>query len=148
MLLLFYLYLLFKPTDIDPRATAGVLARQALPMGLMNELPTSKDPLPCDSELCRRRSWSIYVFDRMISISYGLRLGIPDEAMQVPLQSIMVHEYASSEGYQYTIVLQVSRHVICLRQLEASIVNSMHKHEIVARYQEMRHRIEDWYTQG
>lgn len=147
-LLLLGLYLLFKPSDMDPRAVAGILARQAMALGLVNDPPNSHNLSPRSLELRRRLSWSIYVFDRMISISYGIPLGFPDEAMQVPLPSIMIHEYASQEGHQYTIALQVSRHVIALRQLEARIAHAIYSQSLPARHQELRRQTEDWYTQG
>ncbi|KAJ5710891.1 hypothetical protein N7488_005047 [Penicillium malachiteum] len=147
-LLLLSLYLLFKPDDMDPRAIVGVLTRHALAIGLVSETPSSQKLSPRALELRRRLSWSIYVFDRMIGISYGLPFGLPDDAMQVPLPSIMIHEYGSEEGHHYTIALQVSRHVIALRQLETRIVNSIYKRGILIHPQELRRQIEDWYTQG
>ncbi|KAJ5738425.1 hypothetical protein N7493_001580 [Penicillium malachiteum] len=147
-LLLLGLYLLFKPDDMDPRAIVGVLTRHALAIGLVSETPSSQKLSPRALELRRRLSWSIYVFDRMIGISYGLPFGLPDDAMQVPLPSIMIHEYGSEEGHQYTIALQVSRHVIALRQLETRIMNSIYKRGILIHPQELRRQIEDWYTQG
>lgn len=147
-LLLLGLYLLFKPSDLDPRAIVGIIARHALAIGLFAEPPNAEDTLPRALEFRRRLSWSIYVFDRMISISYGLPFGFTNETMQVPLPSIMIHEYASEEGHQYTIALQVSRHVISLRQLETRIVNSIYNKSSSLPSQELRRQIEDWYTQG
>ncbi|KAJ5162257.1 transcriptional regulator family: Fungal Specific TF [Penicillium capsulatum] len=147
-LLLLGLYLLFKPSNMDPRAISGILTRQSMTLGLLNDPPHSPSHSPRSLELRRRLSWSIYVFDRMISISYGIPLGFPDKAMQVPLPSIMIHEYASPEGHQYTIALQVSRHVIALRQLEACIVQVIYNQNLSARHRELRRRIDDWYTQG
>ena len=147
-LLLLGLYLLFKPDNLDPRAIVGVLARHALAIGLMSEPPSSLNLSPRALELRRRLSWSIYVFDRMISISYGLPFGFPNDAMQVPLPSIMIHEYGSEDGHQYTIALQVSRHVVALRQLETRIVNSIYNRGPSIHPQELRRQIEDWYTQG
>jgi hypothetical protein len=147
-LLLLGLYLLFKPNDLDPRAIVGVLTRHALATGLVSETPTSQKLSPRALELRRRLSWSVYVFDRMIGISYGLPFGIPNASMQVPLPSIMIHEYGSPEGHQYTIALQVSRHVIALRQLETRIVNSIYHQGPPVHTQELRRQIEDWYTQG
>ncbi|KAJ5652331.1 hypothetical protein N7507_009757 [Penicillium longicatenatum] len=147
-LLLLGLYLLFKPNDLDPRAIVGVLTRHALATGLVSETPTSQKLSPRALELRRRLSWSVYVFDRMIGISYGLPFGIPDDSMQVPLPSIMIHEYGSPEGHQYTIALQVSRHVIALRQLETRIVDSIYHQGPPVHTQELRRQIEDWYTQG
>lgn len=147
-LLLLGLYLLFKPNDLDPRAIIGVLTRHALATGLVSETPIIRKLSPRALELRRRLSWSIYVFDRMIGISYGLPFGIPNDSMQVPLPSIMIHEYGSPEGHQYTIALQVSRHVIALRQLETLIVNSIYQKGTSVHTQELRRQIEDWYTQG
>lgn len=147
-LLLLGLYLLFKPNDLDPRAIVGVLTRHALATGLVSETPTIQKFSPRALELRRRLSWSIYVFDRMIGISYGLPFGIPSESMQVPLPSIMIHEYGSPEGHQYTIALQVSRHVIALRQLETFIVDTIYQKGPPIHIQELRRQIEDWYTQG
>lgn len=142
------MYLLFKPSDLDPRAIVGVLTRHAQSIGLLAEPQNAADLLPRTLELRRRLSWSVYVFDRMVSISYGLPFGFANEAMQVPLPSIMIHEYASEEGHQYTIALQVSRHVVSLRQLETRIVNSIYNKSSSLPPQELRRQIEDWYTQG
>ncbi|KAJ5798024.1 uncharacterized protein N7503_007320 [Penicillium pulvis] len=147
-LLLLGLYLLFKPNDLDPRSIVGVLTRHALATGLVSETVNIQKLSPRALELRRRLSWSIYVFDRMIGISYGLPSGIPNDTMQVPLPSIMIHEYGSPEGHQYTIALQVSRHVIALRQLETIIVNSIYQKGTPVHTQELRRQIEDWYTQG
>ncbi|KAJ5930549.1 hypothetical protein N7466_006042 [Penicillium verhagenii] len=147
-LLLLGLYLLFKPSDLDPRSIVGVLTRHALAIGLVSETPACQNLSPRSLELRRRLSWSIYVFDRMIGISYGLPFGLSNDSMQVPLPSIMIHEYGSQEGHQYTIALQVSRHVIALRQLETRIVNSIYSHSPPVHPQELRRQIEDWYTQG
>ena len=147
-LLLLGLYLLFKPSDQDPRAIAGVLTNHALAVGLMNESPSSQTLSPRVLELRRRLGWSVYVFTRMINISYGLPFAFPDSIMKIPLPSIMIHEYGSEEGHQYAIALQVSRHVISLRQLETRIVNAIYDHNTSVSPQELRLQIEDWYTQG
>ncbi|KAJ6133547.1 hypothetical protein N7471_008762 [Penicillium samsonianum] len=147
-LLLLGLYLLFKPDDQDPRAIAGVLTNHALAVGLMNESPTCQTLSPRALELRRRLGWSVYVFTRMISISYGLPFAFPDNLMKLPLPSIMIHEYGSEEGHQYAIALQVSRHVISLRQLETRIVNAIYDPNPSTSPQELRLQIEDWYTQG
>ncbi|KAJ5885110.1 hypothetical protein N7495_009620 [Penicillium taxi] len=147
-LLLLGLYLLFKPDDIDPRAVAGVLTRHALAIGLVNEHSNSQTLTARALELRRRLSWSIYAFDRMISISYGIPFSFSDDRMQVPLPSIMIHEYASEEGHQYTIALQVSRHIIALRQLETRIINAIYDFGGSVRHKGLRREIEDWYTQG
>ncbi|KAJ5426192.1 hypothetical protein N7465_001262 [Penicillium sp. CMV-2018d] len=147
-LLLLGLYLLFKPGDQDPRAIAGVLTNHALAVGLMNESPSCQTLSPRALELRRRLGWSVYVFTRMISISYGLPFAFPDNIMKVPLPSIMIHEYGSEQGHQYAIALQVSRHVISLRQLETRIINAIYDSNPSTSPQELRIQIEDWYTQG
>jgi hypothetical protein len=147
-LLLLGLYLLFKPGDQDPRAIAGVLTSHALAVGLMNETSNSPPLSPREEELRRRLGWSVYVFTRMISISYGLPFAFPDSIMKIPLPSIMIHEYGSEDGHQYAVALQVSRHVISLRQLETRIVNAIYDPNPSIRPQELRLQIEDWYTQG
>ncbi|CAG7977278.1 unnamed protein product [Penicillium salamii] len=147
-LLLLGLYLLFKPSDQDPRAITGVLTNHALAVGLMNETSSKQTLSPRVLELRRRLGWSVYVFTRMISVSYGLPFAFPDSVMKIPLPSIMIHEYGSEEGNQYAIALQVSRHVISLRQLETRIVNAIHDSSISIRPSDLRLQIEDWYTQG
>ncbi|KAI3199142.1 transcriptional regulator family: Fungal Specific TF [Penicillium roqueforti] len=147
-LLLLGLYLLFVPCDQDPRAITGVLTSHALAVGLMNETPTNQSLSPRVLELRRRLGWSVYVFTRMISISYGLPFAFPDSIMRIPLPSIMIHEYGSEEGHQYAIALQVSRHVISLRRLETRIVNAIYDPHPSMRPQDLRLQIEDWYTQG
>ncbi|KAG0153972.1 hypothetical protein PDIDSM_1351 [Penicillium digitatum] len=147
-LLLLGLYLLFKPGGQDPRAIAGVLTNHALAVGLMNEPPSCQALSPRALELRRRLGWSVYVFTRMISISYGLPFAFPDNVMKVPLPSIMIHEYGSEEGHLYAIALQVSRHMISLRQLETRIVNAIYDPNPSTSTQDLRLQIEDWYTQG
>lgn len=147
-LLLLGLYLLFKPGDQDPWAIAGVLTNHAISVGLMSDPPSSSSVTPRDLELRRRLGWSVYVFTRMISISYGLPISFPDDMMRIPLPSIMIHEYGSAEGHQYAIALQVSRHVISLRQLETRIANAIHDVNCSPPSDKLRLEIEDWYTQG
>ncbi|CAI7630327.1 unnamed protein product [Penicillium glandicola] len=127
-LLLLGLYLLFKPDDQDPRAIAGVLTNHALAVGLMNETSSIQTLSPRVLELRRRLGWSVI--------------------MRIPLPSIMIQEYGSEEGHQYAIALQVSRHVISLRQLETRIVNAIYDPNPSIHPQDLRFQIEDWYTQG
>lgn len=147
-LLLLGLYLLFKPGDQDPRAIAGILTTHSLAVGLMNDPPCSSSFTPRELELRRRLGWSVYVFTRMISISYGLPVSFPDAMMKIPLPGIMIHEYGSAEGHQYAIALQVSRHVISLRRLETRIANSIHDVSSSPPSEKLRLEIEDWYTEG
>ncbi|CAI7626521.1 unnamed protein product [Penicillium bialowiezense] len=147
-LLLLGLYLLFKPGDQDPRAISGILTNHALAVGLMSDPSCGSRATPRELELRRRLGWSVYVFTRMISISYGLPVSFPDAMMKIPLPSIMIHEYGSAEGHQYAIALQVSRHVISLRQLETRIANAIHDVSSSPPSEKLRLDIEDWYTEG
>ncbi|OJJ42241.1 hypothetical protein ASPZODRAFT_170268 [Penicilliopsis zonata CBS 506.65] len=168
-LLLLGLHLLFRPTEISPWAVAGILTRQAIASGLVGDsghFDAAARVSPRDQELRRRLGWSIYVFDRMIAVSYGVLVGIAETKMRLPLPSIMLHKYAAADGQQYTMALQVSRHVIALRHLETRIAKAVHGHlaatgsssgsssranppqPLWMLRQDLRRQVEDWYTQG
>jgi Fungal specific transcription factor domain len=151
ILALLALYSLFEADSIPPGAITGILARKVISMGL------AKDSIAIsqvETERRRRLFWSVYVLDRMISVSYGLPATINDEEISVPLPSIAVQEYASPDRYYYAMALQVNRHVVSLRKLEWKILQMLHlapAHQVNLLGQDVdniRRQIEDWYTQG
>jgi len=89
----------------------------------------------------------------------GLPFSINDENVNVPLPGVTLEEYGTAERGYYTLVLQVNRHIIALRQLEEKILQKIHlanaytislspQPDRRVTLQELRTQIEDWYTQG
>ncbi|EED17339.1 conserved hypothetical protein [Talaromyces stipitatus ATCC 10500] len=159
ILTLLTLYSLFEPNSVPPGSITGILTRKVVSMGLIRDSGSSCEISQVELERRRRLFWSVYVLDRMISVSYGLPPGISDDDIAVPLPSITVDEYASSDRYSYAMTLQVNRHVVSLRRLEGRIMQKIHllsSQRLAAMsspistsyYEDTRREIDDWYTQG
>ncbi|KAF5016462.1 hypothetical protein F66182_11850, partial [Fusarium sp. NRRL 66182] len=125
----------------------------------MRDSSSSYELSQVELERRRRLFWSVYVLDRMISVSYGLPPSINDEDIAVPLPSITVDEYASPDRYYYSMTLQINRHVVALRRLEGKIMQNIHLSSSqrlaaispslsTSYYENTRREIDDWYTQG
>ncbi|CAK7221936.1 Rac GTPase-activating protein BCR/ABR [Sporothrix bragantina] len=167
ILVLLALYSLFDPDSASAwsiGSIVGVVARQAILLGLSRRLPleapsTQQGPAV---ELRYRLFWSIYILDRMMAASLGLPVAMVDDNMDVPLPSLTIDEFAAPsipERARAASVLQTSRHVIQLRQLEDRILREVHtrKHADVrslaatdraAVLSGLRGGIEDWYASG
>jgi hypothetical protein len=105
----------------------GIIARQAMLLGLTRRSSSDERLLtPGKVELQHRLLCSIYVLDRMLAAAQGLPPALTDENMDVPLPGLTVDEFASSDRSQFASVLQTSRHVIVLRQLEGKILDQIH----------------------
>ncbi|CRG90921.1 hypothetical protein PISL3812_07967 [Talaromyces islandicus] len=126
ILTLLALYSLFEASSIPPWAITGILARKAISMGLTRDDSLAGNISQVEMERRRRLFWSVYVLDRMMSVSYGLAPSIIEDEIKISLPSITVQEYASADRSYYAMTLQVNRHVVSLRQLEGKILQTIH----------------------
>jgi hypothetical protein len=156
ILLLLSLYSLSDPSGLSPWTLVGILSRQAISIGITR---ASEQSSPSQVEQRHRLYWSIFVLDRMVSVYLGLPIGFNDENAETQLPGIMVEEFAAPERLQNTFSLQISRHVIQLRQLEENILKRVHlKGRLSSSYlsladkrviiQGLRSQIENWYSHG
>ncbi|KAI1862367.1 uncharacterized protein JN550_010229 [Neoarthrinium moseri] len=159
ILVLLALYSLFDPLGPSAWSIVGIVARQAMLLGLTRRSSDEKSLPPISIELQHRLLWSIYVLDRMLATSLGLPSALADENMDVPLPGLTVDEFASPDRSQFASILQTSRHVIMLRQMESRIMDQIHllKHSKISSLthadrrsilQDMRADIENWYSNG
>ena len=159
VLVLLALHSLFDPGAVSTWAIVGLAARQAVLLGLSRRATPSDGLSSTEIELRHRLFWSIYVLDRMMSISFGLPVALRDKNMDVPLPCLTVEEFAAAERPSLSTMLQTSRRVIQLRQIEDRILGCVHtrKNADVAKLpladrlaivQEIRRDIEDWHSNG
>ncbi|KAH8647263.1 fungal-specific transcription factor domain-containing protein [Xylariales sp. PMI_506] len=159
ILVLLALYSLFDPAGASTWSIVGLVARQAMLLGLTRRSSDDKSLSAVEIELRHRLLWSIFVLDRMMAVSLGLPVALTDENMDVPLPGLTIEEFASPDRSQYASLLQTSRHVIMLRQMEGRILEQVHlpKQSRVsllthadrrAVVQDMRSDIENWYSNG
>lgn len=159
ILVLLALYSLFDPAGASAWSIVGIVSRQAMLLGLSRRASDEATLSATAIELRHRLFWSIYVLDRMMATSLGLPVALTDENMDVPLPGLTVEEFASSERSHFATILQTSRHVIQLRQMEDRILRHVHfrrQAEVSslthadrrAILQEMRADIENWYSNG
>lgn len=159
ILMLLALYSLFDPAAGAPTyATVGIAARQAITVGLTRPPAGDVALTPVEKELRYRLYWSILALDRMMAVSQGLPSALPDRS-DIPLPSLTVEEFASTDRTTHARRLQTSRHVIELRQLENAILDRVHFRKATeiagldpidrrATLKGLRASIEDWYSQG
>lgn len=158
ILTLLALYSLFDPSGPSAYSIVGMSARQAIALGLASRTSDMQNDKPRERELRHRLYWSIFALDRMMAVSQGLPMALPDNA-DVPLPALTVEEFASAEREDCAWKLQTSRHVILLRQLEGHILEKVHFRkagEVAelspsdrrATLSRLRGMIEDWYSQG
>jgi hypothetical protein len=159
ILVLLALYSLFDPAAPSAWSLVSIAARQAMLLGLTRRVTEGRSVSATDMELRHRLLWSIYVLDRMMATSLGLPAALNDENLDVPLPGLTVDEFASPERPQFASILQTSRHVIMLRQIEGRILDQVHllkqsklsllnhadRRSLV---QDMRADIENWYSNG
>ncbi|KAH8695536.1 fungal-specific transcription factor domain-containing protein [Talaromyces proteolyticus] len=156
ILTLLALYSLFEAGGVPAWGIIGILARKVISMGLARDSSLVGDMSQVEMERRRRLLWSVYVLDRMISVSYGLAPSLSEEDIKIPLPSVTVEEYASADRSYYAMTLQINRHVVSLRQLEGKILQAVHltppmlfTQGMMAPYiDDIRREIDDWYTQG
>ncbi|KAK8093501.1 hypothetical protein PG997_000186 [Apiospora hydei] len=159
ILVLLALYSLFDPSGASAWSIVGIVSRQAMLLGLSRRASDETTLSATAIELRHRLFWSIYVLDRMMATSLGLPVALTDENMDVPLPGLTVEEFASAERSHFATILQTSRHVIQLRQMEDRILRHVHfrrQAEVSsltyadrrAILQEMRADIENWYSNG
>ncbi|KAL4779796.1 fungal-specific transcription factor domain-containing protein [Aspergillus varians] len=158
ILMLLALYSLFDPHAPSTWSIVGIITRQAMAHGLTR--PTVVEDLPPKAvELRRRLFWSIFGLDRMIAASVGVTPGLVGDEMDIPFPAITVQEFASIKRAEHASMLQVSRHVIELRQLEAKIMATVHLQRRVAISAltptdrstittRLRSEVENWYSHG
>ncbi|KZF23212.1 hypothetical protein L228DRAFT_106480 [Xylona heveae TC161] len=159
VLLLLGLYSFFDPGAVSPWVTAGILCRQIMLLGLNKKAPPELNLSPLQIELRHRLLWSAYIFDRMVSVSAGLPVGIDDQDIEIPLPSLTVEEYAGDERASNILLLQSKRHMIALRRLEGKILQRVHlsgaaassllgPSERIAIVQNIMSEIVNWHSQG
>lgn len=159
ILMLLALHSLFQPDGLPPPVITGILARKVVAMGLTRDSGSLEGISQAAFEHRRRLFWSVFVLDRMVSVSYGLPVSINDEEVNVSLPSITIEEYASPDRYYHAMTLQVNRHVVSLRQLEGRILRDIHlaSSKQLSRldtmistspHDDFRRQIDDRYTQG
>lgn len=159
ILVLLALYSLFDPKGASAYSIVGIAARQAMVLGLTRRAPDEHVQPPAETERKNRLYWSIFVLDRMMSVSQGLPVALIDENASIPLPGLMVEEFASTERTTFARNLQTSRHVIQLRQLEDRILQQVHFRrrsdsaamtpgDRRAVLGSIRADIEDWYSSG
>lgn len=158
ILMLVALYSLFDPAGPSTWSIVGIITRQAMAQGLTRP-GVAGELSPKEVELRRRLFWSIFGLDRMVAASVGVTPGLVGDEMDIPFPAITVEEFASMKRAEHASMLQVSRHVIELRQLEAKIMATVHlqrrvavsaltqadRRTITAR---LRSEIENWYSHG
>lgn len=159
ILTLLALYSLFDTKGISTWSIVGILTRQAVALGLSRRDTSQESLSPQAEELRHRLFWSILVLDRMLAVSVGHPPGLLDENMNVPQPAVTVEEFASSERTEHASLLQLNRHIIQLRQLEAQILTTIHT-KSEAEISKMsnadrgaisnllRSAIDDWYSLG
>ncbi|CAK7216771.1 Rac GTPase-activating protein BCR/ABR [Sporothrix curviconia] len=167
ILVLLALYSLFDPDGASTwsiGSIVGVVSRQAVLLGLSRRLSPDAAFMQQGPavELRHRLFWSIYILDRMMAASLGVPVALVDDNMDVPLPALTIDEFAApslEERTRAASVLQTSRHVIQLRQLEDRILREVHtrRHselrvlaaaDRAAVLRELRYCIEDWYASG
>ncbi|KAL5343569.1 fungal-specific transcription factor domain-containing protein [Aspergillus crustosus] len=158
ILVLLALFSLFDPEGPSTWSIVGIITRQAMAQGLTR--PIGADGLPPRiAELRRRLFWSIFGLDRMMAVSVGATPGLIVDEMDIPFPAITVEEFASTERAERASMLQTSRHVIELRQLEAKILATVHMQRRMAVSAlgqadrstittRLRSEIENWYSHG
>ena len=157
ILVLLALYSLFDPKGTSTWSIVGIVSRQAMLLGLTRRDLHEKGLSAIEIELRRRLFWSIYVLDRMMASSLGMTPALTDNNTDVPLPGLTLEEFASTDRTYHTMILQTSRHVIQLRQLEDRIlqqvhlgrqsdVNASHAHQTLLK--DIRADIENWYSHG
>ncbi|KAI8721229.1 Zn(2)-C6 fungal-type domain-containing protein [Fusarium sp. LHS14.1] len=158
ILMVLALYSLFDPAGALVYSIVGIAARQAITIGLARRPADENTYPPAETELRHRLYWSIYALDRMMAVSQGLPVALPDNA-DVPFLGLTVEEFASGERITYARRLQTSRHGIQLRQLEGRILEQIHFRKEAdiaeltpldrrATLSSLRATIEDWHSQG
>ena len=157
ILVLLALYSLFDPKGTSTWSIVGIVSRQAMLLGLTRRDLDEKGLSAIDIELRRRLFWSIYVLDRMMASSLGMTPALTDDNTDVPLPGLTLEEFASTDRTYYTMILQTSRHVIQLRQLEDRILQRVHlgkqsdtnsSHARQTLLKDIRADIENWYSHG
>lgn len=163
ILVLLALYSFFDPNGASAWSIVGMVSSQAILLGLSRrvrpEEAASGSMTVVAAELRHRLFWSIYILDRMIAASRGLPVALVDENIDVPLPSLTIDEFASPARATAASILQTSRHVIQLRQLEDRILRDVYARkqaevsalapaERRALLQNIRAEIENWYSSG
>lgn len=158
-LLLLTLYSLFDPEGPATCSLLAIITRQAQFLGLTRRNYSLEKTSPQDTELHYRLYWSIYILDRMMTMSIGLPCLLDTEGSDVPLPSVTVQEFASCERPKFASCLQTNRYVIQLRQIEGSILSEVHLRSAIgasllaqldrkAISSRLRLDLENWYAAG
>ena len=159
ILFLLTVFSAFDPRRIATRPLIDATARLMLKLCLDKQC--FKDGMSQgDAERNHRLFWSLYSLDRTEATSTGTPFVKDLMARRVPLPSITVEEFNSSEYLKHVSNLQVMRHLIQLRRLEEKVLVQAHlppanrelssssdqcSHELE---ESLRTEIEDWYSGG
>ena len=95
-------YATLNPTILDAWYLVGVAMRNCINLGLHQDHQSLGSVSASLLETRRRLWWSVYSFDRSISIAFGRPLEIPDEVIDVELPSFRIEPRANDvqiEGY-------------------------------------------------
>lgn len=158
-LLLLGLYSLFEPSGIWPWKIVGFLARQVSILGLGRQTSEREESPILEKEMRSRLFWSVWNFDRLVSVTVGLSFGVQDKNINVALPSITVQEYSASDSSLFSLNIQINRHVIELRRLEEEIMERIHLinwHDAMSLapaqtrniIQQLETKVQNWYTHG
>lgn len=154
------LHSIHDPTGWQPWVITGLLGRQAMSIGLNQNMKSGSGSSFLEMELRHRLFWSIFSMDRLVSVSYGLPFAIDENDFDVPLPGVTMEEFASSQHADYLLTLQIARQSIALRDLEGKMLSQIHLQSREHRTQfgdgRDHHRVidrfcaqaQDWYTQG
>ncbi|CUM65339.1 uncharacterized protein PRCAT00002974001 [Priceomyces carsonii] len=157
-LLLLGLYSYFDPSEFTSWEISGKLTRLSVSLGLNKELLSlSKSKISAQEiEMRRRLFWSVYIMDKVISVSLGRPVGINDEDINIPLPAVLGNEPDENED------IEINKLIIEIRRIEGRILKKVHsvnsgimldekgsrEDRCKSILQELKYEIEDWYLKA
>ncbi|RLV92651.1 Protein STB5 [Spathaspora sp. JA1] len=154
-LILLGLYSFFDPSEFTSWEIMGKLTRLTIHLGLNKPVleQEKKFMTPRQVELRSRLFWSVYIIDRLTSVSLGRPVAINDEDINVPLPQILDDDHED---------IEINRVLIKLRRIEGQILRRVHSVSLQNNsvseetrqlhcqevYAELRRDIDDWYNQA
>ncbi|RDW66586.1 hypothetical protein BP6252_10221 [Coleophoma cylindrospora] len=160
ILLLLTIYIQFDmESEIKVQILVDMVARRVMNLGLTRRSVVDDQISPAEMERNHRLFWSVFCIDRLVATSMGMPVALNGVNMRVLLPRMTVDEFASDDSAEVIATLQVSRHVIQLRQLEDKVLHQIHlrdhqttsylptsdRQEII---ENLRVEIDDWYSNG
>lgn len=159
VLILLTIFSGFDPRRIPMRPLMERLVRSVVKLGLNRRKP-SNEISQSQREKGHRLFWSIYSLDRIESLSLGTPVNQVLTMQGIPLPSIAVEEFNSTEYPKHVSTLQVAHHLIRLRRLEEKVLVQAHLYGISPgaawlgdtdreeAAELLRIEIDDWYSGG